>query len=425
MNKLRIIIISVIILLHSFTRVSAAIINIVDYGADNTGNIDATAVLEKCLLLARISKEDIYCPAGTYLLAMKVDFNPNSSMSDPLNPKTFYDWRNITIYGDGWKTVFNGTTQRASDTFNLYCVRNIHFRDFSVTNEILDMTPPTFGSNTISIINGENITFENIKAFDAKGVEQQTAFDGGKGFTVQSQYANNISFKNCYAYNCPSGFLMQYDNRETTNIIIDGCTAEKCQEGLYIGWAAGRIRGMDHTAITVDIDILNCMVGYRESIADGVKANIRVKNTQKLKRLCKNAQGRLWLSLPNLSYIRQASYAYFFYGSCNSHIEGSVRARQLNNILIFDNFDSSNMFVNGNNYIHIVAKGRIKTINSFDDDIASKDYENKKISLVSREYHLPFVNSTVIFDGFDEKDVPAEMIKKRHNNRVILNGLTL
>ena len=405
---------------RSFASVS---INVLSHGADNTGKIDATKIIEECIYEGRLLHKDVYIPAGTYLLAGKINFNPENNDAEPLNPDTFYDWGNITIYGNGCETVFNGATRKASDTFNLFCVKNLHFRDFSVTNSIEELATFTSGSNTISVVNGENISFTNIKVYNAVGIEKDGCFDGGKGFTVQSTYAKDIIFTNCYAYNCPSGFLMQYDNRPSTNIVIKDCKAEKCQEGLFLGRALGRIRGVEHTAVIVKIDIINCMVGYREEIAEGVKANIRINNTQRLNRLRKDAKGKLWLQLDSLSEARQSSYACLFYGSYHSDIVVDIHAKQLNNVVLFDNYDSNATFSNGNNKISISMNPDINLVKNLAHKRMGKgSIPERKIYMVPEtQTHKPFRNSEITFKGIKKKDLPQQMLVNGRNNIIAID----
>lgn len=414
-------------LLAATETYASSTINVLLRGADNTGKVDASKIIEACIMEGRAIGADVYIPAGTYLLARKINFNPEEKEAEPLNPETFYDWQNITIYGDGWGTVFNGSTRKASDTFNLYCVKNLHFRGFSVTNNIEELASSTSGSNTISVVNGENISFTNIKAFDATGVEKYGWFDGGKGFTVQSSYAKDIFFTNCYAYNCPSGFLMQYDNRPSTNIVIEECKAEKCQEGLFLGWALGRIRGEDHTSVIVNMDITNCMVGYREENAEGVKATIHIRNTQQLKKLRKNANGSQWLQMDSLSEARQSCYACFLYGSCFSYITVDIHASQLNNVVLFDNYDPQASFSNGDNKFFISMNPNIRIVkNPVHKRLGEGKLPERKIFMAPEtQTHILFRNSEITFNGIKVEDLPQQMLVNGRNNIIAIGDRML
>ena len=401
------------------------LINIVCFGADNRGKEDVTNIINDCLQVAKSSGANIYAPRGKYLLKSKICFNPSFKTCIPEDPNTYFDYYGITFSGDGGSTLFYGVTSEGSDTFNLYCVKNISFRDFEVTNDITNPLSK-IGSNAISVVNGENIEFLNIKAFGADGVEYQYAFDGGKGFTVQSIYAKEISFVNCYAYNCPSGFLIQYDNNETTQISISNCTAEKCQEGLYLGWMSERRFGIKHCAIKVDLTVKNCMVGYREEFVEGVIGDIKVRNTEKVNKLIKNIEGRYWLNYKGLSEIRQSSYAFFLYGTNNSQIIGSVEAPQLNNVLILDNYDADGKIANGNCVISISVNPNLSISKRTDrNEVKRGDFKEEKISINTGHNHLLIKNSMISLRGFNPQDIPQSLIKKGRNNTVTLDDIIL
>ncbi|MCI3938891.1 hypothetical protein MQX03_16950 [Chryseobacterium aahli] len=158
------------------------------------------------------------------------------------------DFKNIIVSGEGRETVLRTDSQTGADVLQLNSIKNITFRDLAVTATVAIKTPqpPNGGSNGVSITNGfDNITLENIHAFDLEGVEYPGYIDGAKAFTIQNGEFNTIPTGKLKLINCSSknnaygwrhdGFLSDVMKNDT-DIDID-LTIEKSWLGFSLSFA--------------------------------------------------------------------------------------------------------------------------------------------------------------------------------------------
>ncbi|MEE9304388.1 MAG: hypothetical protein V3U84_11495 [Thiotrichaceae bacterium] len=118
------------------------------------------------------------------------------------------DYGGMIITGEGkGKTIFRTTSALGADVLNLNALKNISFRELSVTAVLTGSSGA--GSNGVSITNGgENIDLD-VDAFDCPGLDQGGFIDGGKAWTIQNGAAT-LPFKNIKirgrANDCPFGY---------------------------------------------------------------------------------------------------------------------------------------------------------------------------------------------------------------------------
>lgn len=63
----------------SYSMVSGAPLNVLDYGADPTGNVDSTPAIQLAVTAAYAQERALYFPAGTYLMASTITMGNNAT----------------------------------------------------------------------------------------------------------------------------------------------------------------------------------------------------------------------------------------------------------------------------------------------------------------------------------------------------------
>lgn len=209
---------------------------------------------------------DGYFPAGTYDIG-NANWPFRNSVTTSLK-----DYKNITIFGDGDKTILRTTSDDGADVLQLNAIQNITFKDLSITAILTAFGGA--GSNGVSITNGgSNILIDNVLCFDLPGVDQGSFYDGAKGFTIQPVAAanelSNITIRRGRVKNCGFGtnFDSIYDKFDTSapqgtykGISVE-VVAEDCWRGIALGAAAATSPLADDdkdSEYTAKVTLINC-----------------------------------------------------------------------------------------------------------------------------------------------------------------------
>jgi hypothetical protein len=220
-------------------------VSVKDFGATGDGVTDdhpfILAAWNHCLT----NEVSLFFPAGTYAC-----INKNFPFRSGTLATSNLDCKNITIFGEGPTTVLKTISNTGADVLQLNRVKNLHFRDFKITGELL--TQSGAGTNAISITNGyDNLTFEDIwienMPYVPTVVGTQIYGDGGKGLSIQegagdpcgSVVARNIFIKGCYYATGWDGNIQNVvDDASYADIEF---TAEDCYIGVQISAAAPNV----------------------------------------------------------------------------------------------------------------------------------------------------------------------------------------
>jgi hypothetical protein len=267
---------------------------------DGTIDTDLFDYINSAWTDALADGKSMYFPSGTYL--SKSNNFPMGRVSGAV-PTSLLDCKNITVFGDGRSTILKTKTATGADVLQINGAKNFHVRDLSITSELTGSTGA--GSNCVSITNGgDNITFENVFAYNAAYIDKTSYLDGGKGFTVQtgtpSVSLGKILFSNCIADGCTYGFdftpVYSYLINQNPSIIIDNCIAENCWYGYLVnagastvaipaGWSIGtKFSGMAN----------NCQKGVVLGRGHGVDVDVKVITNKTKANLKLDPTGSAW-----------------------------------------------------------------------------------------------------------------------------------
>lgn len=186
----------------SFSMITSAAFNVVDYGADPTGATDCTATIQAAVDAADAAGGGVvYFPTGTYLLVGQyTPITNNSRLTDGVTLKS-----NISFVGDGNQSIikladnccyaFTGRfRQNVTALTNLY---NIQFKNLSFQ---MPTRPASFFAEqlTLFIDSCENCLIENCEFIgwsgDAIMLGGPLAADTG---SFKSSIVKNITVQNC------------------------------------------------------------------------------------------------------------------------------------------------------------------------------------------------------------------------------------
>lgn len=189
----------------SYAMTTGAPVNILDYGADNTGTADSSAAIQAAILQTYATGGGaIYCPAGEYRLDTTITF-----------PEDYY----IRIYGDGslrTRFVFKGTgnaMQASSNTSNkikvcfegfwLYndsanSTNGIFIKNGQYESDVIDVFVDGFNKAGTQTIDGYTFYYSGIVAMFAWGLrwEKVQAWRNGNGMTL-IQFNSTLLHPNC------------------------------------------------------------------------------------------------------------------------------------------------------------------------------------------------------------------------------------
>jgi hypothetical protein len=272
---------------------------------DGTIDTDLFSYINSAWTDALADGKSMYFPSGTYL--SKSNNFPMGRVNGAV-PTSLLDCKNITVFGDGRSTILKTKTATGADVLQINGAKNFHVRDLSVTSELTGSSGA--GSNCVSITNGgDNITFENVFAYNAAYVDKTTYLDGGKGFTIQtgtpSVSLGKILISNCIVDGCTYGFdftpVYSYLINQNPSIIIDNCIAENCWYGYLVnagastvaipaGWSIGlKFSGMAN----------NCQNGVVLGRGHGVDVDVKVFTNKTKAALKLNPTGSNWSTTLN------------------------------------------------------------------------------------------------------------------------------
>lgn len=189
----------------SYAMTTGAPINILDYGADNTGVIDSSPAIQAAILQTYATGGGaIYCPAGEYKLNTTITF-----------PEDYY----IKFFGDGslrTRFVFKGSgnaMQAASNTTNkikvcfegfwLYndsanSTNGIFIKNGQYETDVIDVFVDSFNKAGTQTIDGYTFYYSGIAAMYTWGVrwEKVQAWRNGNGLTL-IQFNSTLVHPNC------------------------------------------------------------------------------------------------------------------------------------------------------------------------------------------------------------------------------------
>ncbi|WP_027085399.1 hypothetical protein [Cohnella panacarvi] len=177
------------------------------YGADPTGATFSDLAFNNAVNAAVAAGGGIVeCPPGTFNFSIY----PSSLRQETITETK--DLKNIIIRGAGKATILKGVSADGHDVLQLNGVKNLTIKDLAITSIKTSPADMSHGCNGISVTNGtNNVTIDNVYAYDLPYVVKPTYVDGGKPFTVQPgalgvEACHNINVINCESDNCPFGF---------------------------------------------------------------------------------------------------------------------------------------------------------------------------------------------------------------------------
>lgn len=151
----------------SYSMISGAAANVLDYGADPTGATDSYAAIQAAVN----ASSAVFLPSGTYLVSQEVQLNTNSF-----------------LFGAGKTSVIKKTTETVP-----YCVsasnkQNITIKDLSLDGSRV-ITTFQNSIQCLYVTSCDKVTVENVHAYGARN-------DG-----LVFEFSSNVLVSSCYAYN--------------------------------------------------------------------------------------------------------------------------------------------------------------------------------------------------------------------------------
>ncbi len=431
--------------------VKNSIINVLDFGADNTNTEDASPIIQQCVNLGIASSSNIYIPKGTYALKTWIQSFRDyyGKIDDISDVEKYKDFHNITIYGDGYNTILNGAFPDGHDIINIYCSKNFVIRDLAVTGGPIPLSDRETGVNVISIVYGANIEFNHVKVYGGAFVEKTVYNDGGDGISFQGDGGQfqNLRVLNCDIYDCDNGIAMQFKSSSSTDprtsVMVQGCTIEECNYGLFIDFSREEWpdKAPLYRVADIQANIINCFHSlYCDTPGGGINVNVRVNTDETVEGLNTRPDNLTkWNKVGGKKDgdFEFDAYAAFLYGCNYSNISLNIQAKELNHVILFDSDirkRSGKLFFRSNKYnrITIIANDDINIVrNIAHTKIQTQGLAERKI-YVAHSYmphHPMFTNSVIEFLGFSDSyvgssststDVMPEVIKKLGNNNVIV-----
>ncbi len=140
--------------------------SVVDFGADPTGQKDATEAVQKAIASLAKRNARLVFPAGKYIFAA----SDTALMS-------FHDYEGLEIFGNGAELSFAGATQPLTVT---------GCKDLEIHDIIVDWIRPHFSQGTVRAVGDRSVTVAVDPDFPINGSEHVQALLGfsGKGATV-------------------------------------------------------------------------------------------------------------------------------------------------------------------------------------------------------------------------------------------------
>ena len=292
-------------------------VSVKDFGAVGDGVADDYTAIAACWTHCLANAVGMYFPSGTYRVN---DLNFPMGRINGLAPSSLLDCKNVTIFGDGRSTILKTVSSAGADVLQFNGAKNLHVKDLSITADLTGSAGA--GSNCVSLTGGaDNITFENVYAFNPDYVEKVAYLDGGKGFTIQmtsiTPERGTITFTNCIADGCVYGFDINptIDDilSKKTVTRIDACIAENCWYGFIASTPAATASvpsGFDQ-GIVIDGTAINCQHTFTLGRVHGGDYSISVVNSKSKANLKLDPSGSAWSASLNTTVdVFTATYAY-------------------------------------------------------------------------------------------------------------------
>jgi len=292
-------------------------VSVKDFGAVGDGVADDYTAIAACWTHCLANAVGMYFPSGTYIVN---DLSFPMGRINGLAPSSLLDCKNVTIFGDGRSTILKTVSSAGADVLQFNGAKNLHVKDLSITADLTGSAGA--GSNCVSLTGGaDNITFENVYAFNPDYVEKVAYLDGGKGFTIQmtsiTPERGTITFTNCIADGCVYGFDINptIDDilSKKTVTRIDACIAENCWYGFIASTPAATASvpsGFDQ-GIVIDGTAINCQHTFTLGRVHGGDYSINVVNSKSKANLKLDPSGSAWSASLNTTVdVFTATYAY-------------------------------------------------------------------------------------------------------------------
>lgn len=308
---------------HRMTN--GASVNVKDYGAVGDGVTDDHTAILNAWTYCLANGKDMYFPSGTYV---SETYSMPMGRIDGSAPSSLLDCKNITVFGDGRSTILKTKSALGADVIQINGAKNFHVKDLSITAELTGSAGA--GSNAVSFTGGgDNITLENVYAFDLPYVDQTTFLDGGKGFTLQmstfTPEFGTITIQNCIAKGCVYGFdvnpVLDDIVNEKGAVNIDGI-AEDCWYGFIIGSpAAGvAIPAGYNSGTNIKGTTINCQHSVTLWRVHGGDYDVNIVNNKTKANLKLDPNGNAWSASLNLAvdglvctYVHNARISVYGY----------------------------------------------------------------------------------------------------------------
>lgn len=109
------------------------------------------------------------------------------------------------------------------------------------------------------------------------------------------------------------------------------------------------------------------------------------------------------------------------------YITVDIHARQLNNVILFDNYDPQASFSNGDNKVFISMNSNIRIVkNPVHKQFGEGTLPERKIYMAPEtQTHKLFRDSEITFNGRKEEDLPQQMLASGRNNIIAIGDRML
>lgn len=175
----------------TYSMIQGQYVNVLDYGADNTGTTDTTAAIQAAIAAA--AGRTVYFPAGTYIVTSTLSYNvaPTQGIFSP----------GIRLVGDGMlKTIFDNRVANGPmiDIDSLDHGGSYKASMASVLREFTIKTTTSPANSTgIRVLNGYQVQIDHlfITSMTANGIQLENGLYTDDGW-------NMIAITNCWIEDC-------------------------------------------------------------------------------------------------------------------------------------------------------------------------------------------------------------------------------
>lgn len=199
----------------SYSMITGAPVNILDFGADSTGAVDSSPAIQAAILQTYAAGGGaIYCPAGEYRLNTTVTF-----------PEDYY----ITFYGDGslrTRFVFKGTGNAMEAISNTSGKIRVDMKGFWLYNDSANSTNGIYLKNCQYESNLNDVFVDGFNKAGTQAVEGYTVYYSG----IVAALAWGLTWSNVETRRCGNGFTFVNFNSTATG--LNALVNER--HGMYI-----------------------------------------------------------------------------------------------------------------------------------------------------------------------------------------------